>query len=367
MSMSKLAGDRLYGLQILRFFAAFSVLFAHTLHELHTFGGVSAPPEPFYLADGVDVFFVISGFIMYYISAGQFGVAHAQRSFLTKRLIRLVPLYWFFTALMVVAVVLVPTALAHDGLAIPHVAASFAFIPWLDSTGLVHPVLGLGWTLNYEMFFYVAFSFALWLTPRLGLVVLLAAFLALAALNAWVDPQLVQLKFWTDPIILEFLFGVGVAAVLIHGLRAPAWAPALLMVAGLAGLALGILLPGVDGFARPLLVGVPATMLVAGAAFGRFDVQHPVSRFLVLGGDASYALYLSHPFSINLVEIVWKRLHLSPGPVFVAVALVAAVAASIVVHLILERPVTRWLNFKLVGRSRGADARRTRPAVNAGE
>ena len=365
--MSKLAGDRLYGLQILRFFAAFSVLFAHTLHELHTFGGVSAPPEPFYLADGVDVFFVISGFIMYYVSAGQFGVAHAQRSFLTKRLIRLVPLYWLFTALMVVAVVLVPGALAHDGLAIPHVVASFAFIPWLDSTGLVHPVLGLGWTLNYEMFFYVAFSFALLLTPRLGLIVLSAAFLALAAVNALVDPHLVQLKFWTDPIILEFLFGVGVAAVLIHGLRPPAWAPPLLMVAGLAGLALGVLLPGVDGFARPLLVGVPATMLVAGAAFGRFDATRPAWRFLILGGDASYALYLSHPFSINLVEIVWKRLHLSPGPVFVAAALAAAVAASIVVHLILERPVTRWLSSKLTAKSRAAGARGARPIVNAGE
>ena len=365
--MSKLAGDRLYSLQILRFLAAFSVLLSHTLHELHTFGGTAAPPEPFYLADGVDVFFVISGFIMYYVTAGQFGVAHAQRLFLTKRLIRLVPLYWLFTALMVVAVVLVPTALAHDGLAIQHVAASFAFVPWLDSTGLAHPVLGLGWTLNYEMFFYVAFSFALWLTPRHGLFVLSAVFLALAALNALVDTQLVQLKFWTDPIILEFLFGVGVAAVLIHGRRPPAWASLMLMVAGLAGLVLGILLPGVDGFARPLLVGVPAAMLVAGAAFGRFDATRATWRFLVLGGDASYALYLSHPFSINLVEMVWKRLHLSPGPVFVAVALVAAVGASIIVHLIFERPLTRWLSQRFAQRSRAADTVNARPIVNAVE
>jgi len=365
--MSKLAGDRLYGLQILRFFAAFSVLFGHTVHEMHTFGGTSAAPEPFYFGDGVDVFFVISGFIMYYISAGQFGVAHAQRTFLTKRLIRLVPLYWLFTALMVVAVLVVPAALAHNGLDIGHVAASFAFVPWLDSTGLTHPVLGLGWTLNYEMFFYLAFSFALWLKPRLGLTLLSGVFVAFLAINAWVDPHFVQLRFWTDPIILEFLFGLGIAAVLVHGSRPPSWAPPVLMLTGVAALLLGTLLPGVDGFARPILVGVPAAMFVAGAAFGRFDVQHPVSRFLVLGGDASYALYLSHPFSINLVEMVWKRLHLSPGPVFVAVALVAAVGASIVVHLTLERPVTRWLSFKLIGRSHAADALSPRPVVNAGE
>src|SRR3569623_79790 len=172
---------RLDGLQILRFFAAFAVLLEHVVHEALSFG-IADPAlhalEAFDFGVGVDVFFVISGFIMYYISAGEFGRPGAQSRFLPRRIIRLVPLYWLFTLAMLAAMLLVPGQLAHTVLDPLHILASFVFVPWLDSTGLAHPILGLGWTLNYEMYFYVLFSFALLLPRRIGLLALTALFLS---------------------------------------------------------------------------------------------------------------------------------------------------------------------------------------------
>ena len=185
------------------------------MHEAMSFGIAQdqtlAALEPFDFGVGVDVFFVISGFIMAYITADKFGRPGASGQFLTRRLIRLVPLYWLFTLAMLAAMVLVPGQLAHTALNPAHILASYLFIPWLDSTGLAHPILGLGWTLNYEMYFYVIFAVMLFLPRRIGLWSLAVLFCALALLHPAIDPAQVQLSFWTDPIILEFLFGIGLA------------------------------------------------------------------------------------------------------------------------------------------------------------
>ena len=155
-----------------------------------------------------------------------------------RRIIRLVPLYWLFTAAMLVATLVFARQIAHATLSLPHIAASFLFVPWLDSTALPHPLLGLGWTLNYEMFFYLLFSFALLLPKRAGLVALVSAFVVLAAANPLVDPGWVQVKFWTDPIILEFLFGVGVAMLFRRGMVLNRPAAIAAIVLGAIGLAL---------------------------------------------------------------------------------------------------------------------------------
>jgi peptidoglycan/LPS O-acetylase OafA/YrhL len=182
------------------FFAAFSVLLGHVMHEAlsFAFGGTESPAifAQNNFGAGVDVFFVVSGFIMFYISDGKFGQPGAQRAFLIRRLIGSCRSNWLLHA---------SDARRHGGgtrptcargqLDIGHVLASFVFIPWADSTGLAHPVLGLGWTLNYEMFFYVVFSLALLLPQRLGVLAITGLFVGLTLVNALVGPTQTQIAF----------------------------------------------------------------------------------------------------------------------------------------------------------------------------
>ena len=369
--MSTPDSRRLDGLQMLRFFAAFAVLLEHVMHEALSFGiapdGLIATLEPVDFGIGVDVFFVISGFIMLHISADQFGRRGAPRDFLLRRVARLVPLYWLFTLAMLAAMLLVPGQLAHTALNPAHILASFGFVPWLDSTGLAHPILGLGWTLNYEMYFYALFALMLFLPLRAGLWTLAGLFALLALLHQAVSPTQVQFVFWTDPIIVEFLFGIGLALLLRRGVALPAWMPAMLVGLGVAGLGLGQLVEIGGSFDRLLTSGIPAALVVAGTVFARPRALGPVGRFLVLGGDASYALYLSHPFSINVVILGWQKLHLSSPWLFMAVTIVAAVFGGIVVHLALERPLLGRLNGALRRRAQAPLAAALPPAVNAGK
>src|SRR3569833_3127996 len=156
--MSRSEHQSLNGLQMLSIIAEFAMLLEHVMHEALSFGiapdSLISRLEPVDFGVGGDVFFVISGFIMLHISADKFGTPGAPRDFLLRRIIRLVPLYWLFTIAMLVATVLVPGQLAHNSLNPAHTVASIGFIPWLDSTGLAHPVLGLGWLFFFVLFFF---------------------------------------------------------------------------------------------------------------------------------------------------------------------------------------------------------------------
>jgi peptidoglycan/LPS O-acetylase OafA/YrhL len=200
------------------------------------------------------------------------------------------------------------------------------------------------------MFFYLLFSFALLLPVRGGLVALVALFLALVAVNPLIGVDWVQLKFWSDPIILEFLFGVGLAALFRRGIVLSGRAAIVAILAGAIGLFIAPLWPVAGSALRPLTEGVPAALLVAAAASLSGGTPSPIGRLLVLGGDASYALYLSHPFSINLVVLVWQKLHLAAPWWFALSAIAAALLVSVAVHLALERPLTRWLHRRLDAR-----------------
>lgn len=166
-------------IQTLRFVAAGSVLLTHSADLLvpHT--------SPFFRipwAGGVDLFFVISGFIMTWLTTGWFGQPHVAGRFLLQRAIRIVPPYWFFTTLMVGAVLLASSHVKNTTLGAAQIATSYAFIPWPRPVdGRLNPLLSQGWTLNYEVFFYAAFSATLLL--KNGLRWLVLAFIALAVLH----------------------------------------------------------------------------------------------------------------------------------------------------------------------------------------
>ena len=172
-------------IQILRAVAALGVVALHVSHEGATRLGARNPLPDFSVgAAGVDLFFVISGFIMVYASDALFARAGAPAYFFTRRLARIVPLYWAATAAAVVCFVAFRYAGALEQLSWQTFVASLLFVPWPRPDGAMLPVHMLGWTLNFEMFFYVVFALALMLTRRNAVFAVTALFLALVTRRA---------------------------------------------------------------------------------------------------------------------------------------------------------------------------------------
>ena len=128
---------------------------------------------------GVDIFFVISGSVMILVSANYTGSARQSLDFMARRIIRIYPMYLFFTLVTIaflIFYVVVKHAEPHFDLGLHRIVSSLLFIPTFDAGGSVSPILNIGWTLFYEMFFYACFSIVIWLFPR-HLVISLAGML----------------------------------------------------------------------------------------------------------------------------------------------------------------------------------------------
>ena len=133
----------------LRFFAAFYVVISHLI-------GAFTKHESFiYLFLGIDIFFIISGFVM------MVSTQISSRHFFIKRIIRICPLYWGLTLVTFTIALIVPYLFENTTANFEHLFKSLFFIPF-DKNGLGYfPILYVGWTLNYEMFFYLLFAIAL--------------------------------------------------------------------------------------------------------------------------------------------------------------------------------------------------------------
>ncbi|HEX8168624.1 MAG TPA: acyltransferase [Beijerinckiaceae bacterium] len=353
--------SKLVLVQVLRALAALSVAMLHAQHDAATLaertGRAFAPVEAFPWKAGVDVFFVISGFIMVHASARLFGAEGAGRTFLARRIARIVPIYWAVTTLYLAVALAVPEFLNREFLDWSYVAASYLFIPVTRPDGLVQPLYGLGWTLNYEMFFYALFAAAVAWPRKRAVPALAAVLVGLAAAGlllrlAQPGPLPQPLGFWTDPIVLEFVYGMVLGYLHAEGVRLGPVPRALLSAGAVMILIAVASLWGVLATPwRALAYGVPAAMLVAAVALGR--ERRDEGRLARIGaavGDASYALYLIHPFAIRAGrEVVWRSgLAGIVGPwTFVVLALAASVLAAVVVYRVFERPATAWVRARL--------------------
>jgi peptidoglycan/LPS O-acetylase OafA/YrhL len=324
------------GIQGLRALAAIAVASLHIADEAGSLGGTPGQAPWSWLEAGVDLFFVISGFVLVWASWDRFGSVRSVLPFAWRRLVRVAPLYWLLTAVTVAAAVLLPGAIS-DGLrdGWGYVAASALFWPWPRQDGFVQPILRLGWTLEYEMLFYALLAAALPLPRRWGLAALLAAIAALAIAGQTIAFAAVPLAFWTDPIVLEFALGVLVAIATRAGYRAGL--AGLMALAALCAVAVAAArLPGSD--ARVLVRGLPAALLVFCAlSWTR------VPRWAVVLGDASYALYLVHPFPMRALRLLFARLPGFDVPiVYALVTLLLCIFAAILLHRTIEQPILRW-------------------------
>ena len=307
-------------------------------------------------AAGVDVFFVISGFIMWVVTCRR---PPTPGAFLARRAERIIPLYWLVTLAAAGTALLAPSAFPAMRPTAAHVAQSLLFVPHRDSTGLIAPLIVPGWTLNYEVLFYLLFAVTLLGPARWRAWLVSGVLCGLVALRPLGDGANALWATYTDPILLEFAAGLWLgwawSAERLPG-RAVA---AALMVLGVAGFA-ATAIAGTDvSGARVLLWGLPAAALVTGAVSFERHGRIPRWRALEAIGDASYSIYLVHGLAISAVLRLLRPIGAAP-PVFVfGVAILAGVCSGLVSYHGLERPLMRL--FKR--RARSAPAVAVAPGV----
>lgn len=312
-------------IQILRGVAAILVVLYHIAKK-----GVVAGDYPFNLFEfgqfGVEIFFIVSGFIMSYITSGK---DLQIPSFMVRRAVRILPMYWLFSTIALCAFIAVPKlAFTHTDLP-PGLLSSYLLIPDPRHSLL----LMVGWTLSYELLFYIVFALTASLRGRP-----VAAVLAVLWGLSFVVPQSFYMQFVFNDFWAEFLagtilfrmmnkkaglFAVGVAALIVffifdyYGLSERRS-----VYFGLPALAVFSIVLGLEGS----LTKLRSAMAVRGL------------KFL---GDASYSIYLSHFFSLNIAYLaIYKILKLSgamAGVTYFALAVVASLLAGGVIHVLIEK------------------------------
>ncbi|PKA41472.1 acyltransferase [Rhizobium sullae] len=318
----------LYGIQYLRAFAALAVV---VFHAAERSGGHFAIG-----AAGVDVFFVISGFIMWVISDRK---PLTPQRFLLDRIRRIAPSYWLVTVIMIGGALagLFPNLKLDAG----HVLGSLSFVPVRSpSSGEIWPVLVQGWTLNFEMFFYVLFAGALFLPRQWRLLFLSVAFGFFFLIGLIWKPSSPMLATYTRPIILEFLGGVIIAELWLRR-----W---------IAGNSLGLACVGAAlcGFAAIHLIGAEFDEFICGPlamalVFGMVSLEAdgsigrvPVLTYL---GDASYSIYLWHTLAISVAIKVAAGILGIPGSLAVVVAICSGTLLGVAAYEMIEKPLRKLL------------------------
>jgi exopolysaccharide production protein ExoZ len=339
-------------IQCLRGVAAFLVVVTHALGGGHLKfpDSESALISFYYLKDfcasGVDIFFVISGFVMVYANRNSFGERSEITNFIARRAIRILPLYWIFSTVMLALLLVAPSLLSILRFQLPHAVESFLLIPTVNSNGEFYPMLNVGWTLTYEMYFYFIFGLLLWGSMLGSIATTTIVFSASVVIGLFIEPKGPVAYMLTNQLLLEFLLGEYIALFLIRGnsiSRPAAW----LLLAGVAVVYILHLVFGPLNAGRFFYRGLPGAALIFSALFVELNGFASFPKVLKHLGDSSYSLYLTHTLTIATFFKCYSFLPASfrlPLDVVIVGGVVFAVLMAHLIYVAMERPITRFLN-----------------------
>ena len=334
--------SRLQSIQALRFAAALAVIFYHLGYLLYDGAPFIDAIRPIISSGyaGVDVFFVISGFIIFMVSTKidwSQGALPAALDFGFRRVTRVYPLYWVcFLVVTALVIAGAPQLVGREWSLDNWIADAFLF-------SLDNKLVPVAWTLTYEIYFYACFSAALLFGPRFylpALCVWVAGSVAAIGLNYALPSGVAdgswRTAVWSNALVLEFVMGMAAAALIARGHRRGAW---LALVAAVLFFVIGHLAP--YGY-RAVTFGPGAALIVYGLASLEMQGRLVSMRYVAWLGDASYSLYLWQEIPLYfarfaLDQLGWRQV-LGGAPS--ALAMIAAcILVSLLRYRFIERPV----------------------------
>ncbi|MDR0937449.1 MAG: acyltransferase [Oscillospiraceae bacterium] len=325
------SNERFDSIQLMRGLAALLVVYVHTPFAVERFSVGSC---------GVDIFFVISGFIITHVTKD------GHRDFLLKRAIRILPIYVLLTGLTFLLRNTLPLGILSDYRASP--SSLFLSLTFTQNAYMGSPLIVAAWTLIIEIKFYVMFYIAVTVSVRRRKVY--AALIVILMLICALPYNYGQIWLGSSLLPIEFIFGI-FAYWFLNEAKRPAVPKALAFILAVASM---LTLLYVDhyyfnGTARSLTYGIPA--LVFFVSVFEFFRGLRVPRFARFLGDISFSLYLTHAlviaFSGYLLKSVAPSMELS-GVLVCILQIVLSVAVTIPIWYLIENRLTKWLRRKLM-------------------
>ena len=340
--------QKINNIQALRAYAAMAVVVFHT--------GFAFPHMLHMGKFGVDIFFVISGYIMARICETD------TRSFLLRRLIRIVPPYWVLTFLLFLFALRFPNLLLSTRPDPGELIKSLFFVPYYRPDGLIRPLLFVGWSLNYEMLFYLLIALAIYLFPKHPLWCASGLLVGVHYVSSLYAGFGAVPMCYSNNVVFEFVLGILAYAIARRISMSAAVRLRLFSLLALFGALVGIfLVQSIAHSPMPLewvVIQVLAMLVVLSASLlsqGGWDIR---IRWIVIVGDASYVLYLVHAYILSLSDrvltrhLLWIQMDHASG-CFILTALCVAVA--VLLHLKLEKPFVNYLNRRFGGHRRSTE------------
>ncbi|USK66313.1 acyltransferase family protein [Peribacillus frigoritolerans] len=340
---------RLSSLQVLRGLAAILVVIHHAANSFHSKHSFTFLKDIFEFGyTGVDLFFVLSGFIIYYIHHLDIGAKATLKPFITKRLIRIYPIYWVVLFLIVPIYFIVPSFGEADSTNISVIIKSFLLFPQENA-----PVLGVAWTLSHEMLFYLMFAlmiflpkkssktiFTLWMTSSLAFFIL-SSFVNLNDISHYIS-------FIFSPFNLEFLSGLIVAHLVMNYKKFINYN--LFIILGITTL---ISTWALDYFEiltihRVISAGIPSALLILGFATKEQFENIRIPKILTYLGDASYSIYLTHITALSFFNFFFLASGLRFNYLYAIMIILFATSVGCVFHTIIEKPLINVLRNKFL-------------------
>jgi peptidoglycan/LPS O-acetylase OafA/YrhL len=355
------SNQRLDALQGLRALAAGLVVVDHAFGTLEekAFITLAKMPSIFLGELGVKLFFCISGFIICKSARNLSSGSKGALDFIERRLIRIVPLYWLATSIYILKL-----SMQGDFPTFDEIVKSFFFVPYENAAGLVRPILGLGWTLDYEMLFYGIFSISLFFHTRFRYSLIIAVLALLVFSRRWgiLVPESVAfinvLYLWADSIVLYFLIGLligilrdqlsrrGITPSLSFS-RASAWSSGIL----LSFVAATWLTEDSLGLFETLvpIICLLCLCLCAAEQGDTGEARSFVKRTVCLAGDASYSTYVTHTFLLGPAGRLIALTNIPVSPLlFAGIMLLICTMFGVLVFRHVERPLMKiargWLH-----------------------
>ncbi|WP_138497557.1 acyltransferase family protein [Nostoc sp. PA-18-2419] len=344
-------------LQVYRGVAAILVVLCHANHILTREFNKNTLLQIFHFGwIGVDFFFVLSGFIIFYIHQYDIGKPNKLKSFIVKRFIRIYPLYWIILASKILVSIFTISKNAIYQPGADEIIKAFLLLPQ-DRSILENNFIGVSWTLSYEIFFYCLFALLILFNTKIfqPIIFIWIVGIIISFLNGLPGENLI-LMFIFDEHNLEFVLGC-LAAYIISKFRFKF--KKLLIYTSIFILILSVINTkygeyDVSGISSLIAYGIPFTFLIIGSVYLEMSSKINIPLILIYIGNASYSIYLTHGFFLNNISKFTSKLtkynvlsNYTSDNIIALVTVIMAIVMGCFVHTYLEKPLIANLKNKV--------------------